>query len=325
MECIVPGNNMKVLGKALQALAKIGDELYVEAKKDRLCLITLNSSKTVCARFHFFDSFFSSYDVNQNDLSAANNETITCKLHMKVFLPLFKGNLEKKLDYFKLEYETDSDFIVFKMKYKCDDIVMVHKLRLMDNETLSIGVATDSGSNNMGASSSFYNEILTMFNVSDDEITFEITTEKITARNYCTDFNFEAGGTPLSMLMRNPTFEVNFIVATLNPYSDANSSVANSNSVASKVQAPTRPVNEIADDDLEAMQAVNWEDESSKGSSFTELMKKAKSDKENLDIVPKSPESPRSKRAKTVFGRCYDPTFHETILGEVLAENSDTD
>lgn len=71
------------------------------------------------------------------------------------------------------------------MKYKCDDIVMVHKLRLMDTETLTIGVVTNSGCNNVSASSSFYNQLLAMFNVTDDEVTFEITPAKVVARNYC--------------------------------------------------------------------------------------------------------------------------------------------
>ncbi|KAJ3618128.1 hypothetical protein MTP99_006156 [Tenebrio molitor] len=355
MECIVPGNNMKVLGKALQALSKIGDELYMEAKSDRLSLITLNS-------------------MNPDDLSAAGNETITCKVHMKIFLPLFKGNLEKKLDYFKFEYTTDSDLIVFKMKYKCDDIVMVHKLRLMDNDTLNWS-GCRYGENSLGGSSSFYNQLLAMFSISDDELTFEITPAKVVARNYCQgtpcrpkmmrsqinlnsteflsyritkettvnfslkpfrtvvhfaetfnlniDLNFDVGGKPLSILLKNPTFEVNFIVATLNPYTDTNSSLATATSVAAGV-TKARPT-EISDEDLEAMQTENWESE-----EVTEEEKKDKdncggSKKEEEDIVPRSPESPRSKKARTVFGRCYDPTFHETVLGEVLAANSDSE
>ena len=123
------------------------------------------------------------------------------------------------------------------------------------------------------------------------------------------------------MVLKNPTFEVNFIVATMDPYTDSSSSVATTS-------AQKKPDN-VADDVFEDMEAENWEnnDLSSKESSFVELMKKAKNDteKENLDIVPKSPESPRTKKAKTVFGRCYDPTFHETILGEVLAANSDSE
>lgn len=61
---------------------------------------------------------------------------------------------------------------------------------------------------------------------------------------------------------------------------------------------------------------------SNKDSSFVELMNKGKNDE---DIIPKSPESPRTKKAKTVFGRCFDPTYHETMIGEVLAANSDSE
>lgn len=123
--------------------------------------------------------------------------------------------------------------------------------------------------------------------------------------------------------MKNPTFEVNFIVATLNPYTDTNSSLATATSVAAGV-TKARPT-EISDEDLEAMQTENWESE-----EVTEEEKKDKdncggSKKEEEDIVPRSPESPRSKKARTVFGRCYDPTFHETVLGEVLAANSDSE
>lgn len=116
MECLIPGANLKgsfflklrlcifnefliVLGKSLQALSKIGDELYIEAKKDRLRLITVNSSKTVCSRFDFLDNFFSSYEVDENDLKNSNNEALTCKIHMKMFLPLLKANLDKKVNF----------------------------------------------------------------------------------------------------------------------------------------------------------------------------------------------------------------------------------
>lgn len=130
---------------------------------------------------------------------------------------------------------------------------------------------------------------------------------------------------PLSMILKNPTFEVSFIVATLDPYSDSNSTVASTTSAA-KIVSKTK-TNGATDEDFEAMETENWEhdDLSTNESSFADLLEKAKSDKENIDVVPRSPESPRSKKARLVFGRCYDPTFHETILGEVLAANSDSE
>lgn len=71
------------------------------------------------------------------------------------------------------------------MKYKCDDIVMIHRLRLMEQESLKIQIAPDDGCNNILGSSSFYNQFLNTFSITDDEITLEISKEKVIARNYC--------------------------------------------------------------------------------------------------------------------------------------------
>ncbi|KAJ8984099.1 hypothetical protein NQ317_017308 [Molorchus minor] len=241
MNCIVPSLNLKVVAKGLQALSKIGDELFIEAKRDKLTLVTLNLRKTVCARLHLFDSFFSSYEVDEDE----QNETVTCKIHMKVLLPLLKGtHLEKKFDFIKLEYENYSDILIFKMKYKCDDIIMTHKLKLMDSESIAIQFSADSGRNNILATSSLFTQLLNTFNNTDDEMTLEIAKDKIIARNYITGapvrpkfvrsqvnsetninfslkpirtaihfaegfnlnigFNFENGGRPLVVIMKNP-------------------------------------------------------------------------------------------------------------------------
>lgn len=84
----------------------------------------------------------------------------------------------------KIEYENNSDFIIFKMKYKCDEILMRHTLRLMESETLTIGISPDNGCNNIGTTSTFCNQLLNMFSNSDDEILFEITKDKAVVRNY---------------------------------------------------------------------------------------------------------------------------------------------
>ncbi|KAJ8964220.1 hypothetical protein NQ314_005049 [Rhamnusium bicolor] len=344
MNCIIPGLNLKVIAKALQALVKVGDELFIEAKKDKLTFITLNLRKT---------------------------------------------------------------------------------LRLMDAESLSIEISPDSGSNNMLAISSFFGQLLAMFSNSDDEITFEITKNKLIARNYivgtpvrpksvrsqvnltASEFNifqinnettvnfslkpfrtaihfaegfnlniglnFETGGKPLAIIMKNPSFEVNFIVATLNPYSDLQSSMATT-SIPTKITQRINDNVNITVEDQEALQNENWDDfmenetvqskpsrKSTKKASFQEIVEKAKqtnknneklnntvrnNDKRNnkkfalpletsmevnpelnndLDVLPPSPESPRTKRAKLVFGRCFEPTFSETCFGEVLAPNSDSE
>lgn len=166
--------------------------------------------------------------------------------------------------------------------------------------------------------------------------------------------------------MKNPTFEVNFIVASLNPYSDLQSSMATT-SIPAKI---TQRTNENVNLSIEDQQALNeaWDDwdmesevrntsnygnkrkktkmeeiiQSVKGSTKKDENKKEKnlnrrkkfnlpSDPEPMDVdndadvLPPSPESPRTKKAKLVFGRCFEPTFSETYLGETLAPNSDSE
>ncbi|XP_030759674.1 cell cycle checkpoint control protein RAD9A isoform X2 [Sitophilus oryzae] len=311
MNCTIPGLNVKA--KGIQALAKIGDELFIESKLEKLTFLSFNQCKTVCGQYHLLDSFFSQYDIKESILTK-ENPSVICKIHMKTLLPVFKGtNLEKKLDFVKIGYESDSDVIKFKVKYKCDDIIMTHTLRLMDPETLTIKNYAECGNNNICAASSFYNNLLTLFSNSDDDITLEITNDKVIVRNYCVGlphkpkfvrsqvklnsseffiFNvkdgttinfslkpfrtaiqfadalnlnlalhFDKGGKPLSIVMKNPTFEIIFVVSTLNPYADGHSSITAASLQTKTTQVTNASVDQnITSEDLEALINENWEE-----------------------------------------------------------------
>ncbi|VEN44472.1 unnamed protein product [Callosobruchus maculatus] len=412
MNCIIPGQNIKILSKALHALAKVGDELFIEARSEKVVLISLNLRKTVCVKYYFLDSFFSSYVVDDNALND-QNEAVTCKIHMKTILPLFKGiHLDKKLDYIKLLYEANSDKITLKMKYKCDDIVMIHNLNLMDPAMLTIDVQPDSGCNNILTTSTCYTQLLGMFSTTDDEITLEISKNKMVARNYCTGapvkpkhvrsqvnfngsefsifqinaettvnfslkpfrtaiqfaeglsmnigLNFDKGGRPLAIIMKNPTFEVLFIVATLNPYSDLHSTMSTGSIPAKITQLNGEQLN-LSQEDRDALMNENWDDfdveerNSTKGKSrkrnnkFMDIVEKAKSKSNpssrevsrggNEENHPEAPRmevdevmeasqrslSPVAKKAKLVFRRCLEATFRPNCLGDVIAPNSDSE
>lgn len=77
-----------------------------------------------------------------------------------------------------------SDTIKFKVKYKTDEIVMSHNLCLLDPEVITIDNYSQYRSNSVCGSSVFFNELLNLFSSSDSDITFEITTAKLVARNY---------------------------------------------------------------------------------------------------------------------------------------------
>lgn len=114
MECVIPGLNLKgtlyqhyfpsigtylfyylVMVKAIQALAKIGEELYLNAKPENLSLMTINSSRTAYVTFNLLDTFFSSYSLS--DSYSENMEGCICKISMKAIAGIFKGHKEKSV------------------------------------------------------------------------------------------------------------------------------------------------------------------------------------------------------------------------------------
>lgn len=105
---------------------------------------------------------------------------------------------------------------------------------------------------------------------------------------------------PAILLIKTSTFEATFLLATLNAEGVSQSTVSSAVAVPSN----NKNFDYVEEERNEDVDGMDWDDD--------------------FDVVP---ESPRTKKAKIVFGRCYEPTFHQTMLdlGEVLAENSDSD
>ncbi|PNJ38708.1 RAD9A isoform 5, partial [Pongo abelii] len=78
MKCLVTGGNVKVLGKAVHSLSRIGDELYLEPLEDGLSLRTVNSSRSAYACFLFAPLFFQQYQA-----ATPGQDLLRCKILMK--------------------------------------------------------------------------------------------------------------------------------------------------------------------------------------------------------------------------------------------------
>lgn len=162
---------------------------------------------------------------------------------------------------------------------------------------------------------------------------------------------------PLALIMRNPTFELSFLIATVNPYSDAQSSMATS-SIPTKI---TQHIVNLTQEDHEALQE-DWNDcemeeisvkakkrKKNKTSPFQDIVNTSRNSKTSngsIDSVHKNknkifsiPEDssmdvdqandlsdcPLLKKTKIVFGRCLESTFSRENSSEVLAPNSDSE
>ena len=77
-----------VLGRALHALARIGDELYLEPVNEGLTFRTVHSNHSVYAEVHFTNQFFSYYNcpllVGGRAQSEDDADALKCRINMKV-------------------------------------------------------------------------------------------------------------------------------------------------------------------------------------------------------------------------------------------------
>ncbi|XP_036114445.1 cell cycle checkpoint control protein RAD9A isoform X1 [Molossus molossus] len=132
MKCVVAGGNVKVLGKAVHSLSRIGDELYLEPLEDGLSLRTVNSSRSAYACFLFAPLFFQLYQV-----ATPGQDTLRCKILMKSFLSVFRSlvMLEKTVEKCCISMNGRSSRLVVQLHCKYG-VRKTHNLSFQDCESL---------------------------------------------------------------------------------------------------------------------------------------------------------------------------------------------
>ncbi|XP_008069369.1 cell cycle checkpoint control protein RAD9B [Carlito syrichta] len=94
LKCAMSGGQVKVFGKAIQALSRISDELWLDPSGKGLALRSVNSCQSAYGCVLFSPVFFQHYqwstsvkmNENENDVTLSLN----CKLGMKDLIPEFK-------------------------------------------------------------------------------------------------------------------------------------------------------------------------------------------------------------------------------------------
>ncbi|XP_057585498.1 cell cycle checkpoint control protein RAD9A isoform X2 [Hippopotamus amphibius kiboko] len=132
MKCLVAGSNVKVLGKAVHSLSRIGDELYLEPLEDGLSLRTVNSSRSAYACFLFARLFFQQYQA-----ATPGQHPLRCKILMKSFLSVFRSlaMLEKTVERCCISLNGRSSRLVVQLHCKYG-VRKTHNLSFQDCESL---------------------------------------------------------------------------------------------------------------------------------------------------------------------------------------------
>ncbi|XP_028384477.1 cell cycle checkpoint control protein RAD9B [Phyllostomus discolor] len=118
LKCGMNGSQAKVFGKAIQALSRISDELWLDPSEKGLALRSVNSCRSAYGCVLFSPVFFQSYQwsaaVEMKDRNTVSN--LNCKLGMKSLLPIFRcpNSLERNVEMCKIFTRADKCKVVIQ-------------------------------------------------------------------------------------------------------------------------------------------------------------------------------------------------------------------
>ncbi|KAM4745217.1 cell cycle checkpoint control protein RAD9B [Anableps anableps] len=178
MNCVIEGNSVKALGKAIHALSRIGDELWLDPMVKGLALRSVNSAHSAYGCFLFSPMFFQQYSLGS--VSKQGSESIKCKLVMKSVLPLFRC-LTSSLEQCHISISTDRVIIQFFCRH---GIVKTHNIHFQESEALQAVFDSHICANVLKAPARLLADMVMHFPLFQEEITLSITPMKVTLRNY---------------------------------------------------------------------------------------------------------------------------------------------
>ncbi|KAF7380250.1 hypothetical protein HZH66_014605 [Vespula vulgaris] len=204
MKCVIPGANVKIVAKAIHALAKIGDEMYVQPQPNSLSFRAVNMANSAYADFTFFENYFSYYifdDLEEED-------TLKCKISMRSAMTVFKTSnmIDKQVETCHIELKPNADFLFITLKYN-NSIIKKHILPIIDCEKLQAAYIKDDATNQLCSQSNILGDAIQNFQQNLIEITFEILPQKVLLRNYIDDTSNIANVTRTQLVLGRGEFD----------------------------------------------------------------------------------------------------------------------
>ncbi|KAM3913193.1 cell cycle checkpoint control protein RAD9A [Leptodactylus fuscus] len=178
VKCVVTGTNIKVLGRAVHSLSRIGEELYFEPLDDGLFLRSVNSSRSAYACFTLTPLFFCTYEVTGG--------TCQCKIYMKSVLSVFRSlaSLEKTVEKCVIRLNTASSRLVIQLFCKYG-VTKTHNLSYQECESLQAVYNPELCPNVLRAQARLLSDAVVHFPVTLAEVTLSASPcGKVTLRNY---------------------------------------------------------------------------------------------------------------------------------------------
>ncbi|KAM9330896.1 cell cycle checkpoint control protein RAD9B [Gastrophryne carolinensis] len=187
MKCVIPGVHLKVFGKALYSLSRIGDELWFDPLEKGLAMRAVNSSRSAYACIFFSSFFFHSYhrvstgDQGRGDVPLQLN----CKFVSKAVLSVFRclSTLDRNVETCHINANFSTCHMVFQLFCK-HGLTKTHNLAYEDCEPVEAVISKTLGSNVLKIQSRILCDMIIHFPTCQEEVTLTATPQKITLKSY---------------------------------------------------------------------------------------------------------------------------------------------
>eukprot|EP01097_Dermamoeba_algensis_P012152 TRINITY_DN997_c0_g1_i2.p1 TRINITY_DN997_c0_g1~~TRINITY_DN997_c0_g1_i2.p1 ORF type:complete len:434 (-),score=102.74 TRINITY_DN997_c0_g1_i2:1587-2888(-) len=177
MECIIPGKSVRLFAKMVSCVAKIGEDLFLEATEEKVTIRTLNDSRSAFVAFHFAPSFFEEYQLPPEAV-------YHCQVQAKSFQAVFRSILS--VERTKLRIDETESRIVLELNCKLG-VKKVYRLTYGDGDGLQALYNKEACPNKIVARASLLIESFNNFHKHVEEITMTISKRSLTLKSYFDD------------------------------------------------------------------------------------------------------------------------------------------
>ncbi|XP_007489908.1 cell cycle checkpoint control protein RAD9B isoform X1 [Monodelphis domestica] len=190
MKCEMDGHHVKVFGRAIHALARISEELWLDPTERGLAVRSVNSSRSAYASVLFPTTFFQLYQWSAtHEIGDSNMSThLKCQLGMKSILPIFRclNTLERNVEKCRIFISANTCHVIFQLFCK-HGIIKTHNLSFQESEPLQAVFAKNMCPNILKVQSRLLADIMIHFPSSQEEITLAVTPMKVCFKSYLED------------------------------------------------------------------------------------------------------------------------------------------
>ncbi|EDQ93057.1 uncharacterized protein MONBRDRAFT_22430, partial [Monosiga brevicollis MX1] len=174
MEASLRAAELKVFAKAIQCVARIGEDLHLEAKDTTLELKTVSQARNAFARIVFHEPFFEHFKLRARDAATGS---IGCCINAKAVLAAFKSltNIDKTVQLCQLTLDVVQARLVIKL-ICFFDIVKTYNLYYEDFDDVTVVYSKTDCRNVLENNPRLLLEAVANFQSGLEEICFDVKT-----------------------------------------------------------------------------------------------------------------------------------------------------